>query len=130
MKNLKIAFFLMLITAGINTLAGGALYWKAGVPEFRGYITGTLLSLFLSILWVLGARKGMKSNTMVLLGITLGGFPLRLALLGLFAFGGLYLFKMSTMYFAIAFLIGTIISLIIEIWAFNSMSVPTRKKLQ
>ncbi|HDP81160.1 MAG TPA: hypothetical protein ENN21_10010 [Spirochaetes bacterium] len=130
MKNLKIAFFLMLITAVLNAAVGAVFYWQAGVPAFKGYITGTLLSFFLSVLWVLGARKGMKSNTMVLLGITLGGFPLRLALLGVFAFGGLYLFQMNTTYFAVAFLIGTIVSLIIEIWAFNSMSVTPRKKLQ
>ncbi len=130
MKNLKIAFLLVSLFAIINLGISGACYLFIGMTEFKGYLVGTILSYLLSIIWVLGARKGMKSNTMVLLAITLGGFPLRLALLGLFAFGGLYIIKMSTMHFAMAFLVGTILSLIVEIWFFNTMTVPGRKKLQ
>ena len=130
MKNLKIAFLFISLFAVINLSISGACYLFIGMTEFKGYVVGTALSYLLSLLWVLGARKGMKSNTMVLLGITLGGFPVRLALLGLFAFGGLYIIKMSTMHFAIAFLVGTILSLVVEIWFFNTMTVPGRKKLQ
>lgn len=130
MKNLKIAFLFISLFAVINLSISGACYLFIGMTEFKGYLVGTTLSYLLSLLWVLGARKGMKSNTMVLLGITLGGFPVRLALLGLFAFGGLYIIKMSTMHFAIAFLVGTILSLVVEIWFFNTMTIPGRKKLQ
>ena len=130
MKNLKIAFLFISLFAVINLSISGACYLFIGMTEFKGYLVGTTLSYLLSLLWVLGARKGMKSNTMVLLGITLGGFPVRLALLGLFAFGGLYIIKMSTMHFAIAFLVGTILSLVVEIWFFNTMTMPGRKKLQ
>ncbi|MGV7930322.1 MAG: hypothetical protein AB2L13_15710 [Spirochaetota bacterium] len=130
MKNLKIAFLLISLFAVVNLVISGACYLFIGMTEFKGYLVGTALSFILSALWVLGARKGMKSNTMVLLAITLGGFPLRLALLGVFAFAGLYIIKMSTMHFAIAFLVGTILSLIVEIWFFNTMTVPGRKKLQ
>ncbi|HPV96581.1 MAG TPA: hypothetical protein PLZ78_01995 [Spirochaetota bacterium] len=130
MKNLKIAFLFISLFAVINLSISGACYLFIGMTEFKGYVVGTALSYLLSLLWVLGARKGMKSNTMVLLGITLGGFPVRLALLGLFAFGGLYIIKMSTMHFAIAFLVGTILSLVVEIWFFNTMTIPGRKKLQ
>lgn len=130
MKNLKIAFLLISLFAIINLAISGACYLYIGIPEFKGYLVGTSLSFLLSVLWVLGARRGMKSNTMVLLGITLGGFPVRLALLGLFAFGGLYIIRMSTMHFAIAFLVGTILSLVVEIWFFNTLTVPGRKKLQ
>jgi len=130
MKNLKIAFLFISLFAVINLSISGACYLFIGMTEFKGYVVGTALSYLLSLLWVLGARKGIKSNTMVLLGITLGGFPVRLALLGLFAFGGLYIIKMSTMHFAIAFLVGTILSLVVEIWFFNTMTMPGRKKLQ
>ena len=109
-------------------LSGSVLSF-IGTTEAKGYLLGTVLSLILSILWVFGARRGMKSNTMVLLTITLGGFPLRLAILGVFAFGGLYIMKMNTTYFAIAFLIGTILSLVVEIWFFNTMTTSDRKKL-
>jgi hypothetical protein len=71
----------------------------------------------------------MKANTMVLLTITLGGYPLRLIILAVFAFSGLYILKMNTTYFAISFLIGTIISLVIEVWFFNTMTVSGKKKL-
>lgn len=114
----------------INSAISGYCYLRMGDPEFKGYATGTALSFVLSILWVLGARKGLKSNTMVLLSITLGGFPLRLLILGLFAYGGLYLMKMNTMYFSIAFLLGTVLSLIVEIWFFNAMTVSLKKKLK
>ncbi|RPI96419.1 MAG: hypothetical protein EHM32_03145 [Spirochaetales bacterium] len=130
MKNLKIAFLLISLFAVVNLIISGACYLYIGITEFKGYLVGTTLSFLLSALWVLGARKGMKSNTMVLLAITLGGFPLRLALQGVFAFAGLYIIKMSTMHFALAFLVGTILSLIVEIWFFNTMTVPGRKKLQ
>ncbi len=119
----------MFIFAIINSIIGGLCYLFIGDPQFKGYLTGTALSFVLSMLWVLGARQGMKSNTMVLLTITLGGYPVRLLILALFAFGGLYIIKMDITYFAIAFLIGTILSLVVEVWFFNSMSIPGKKKL-
>ncbi len=129
MKNLKKAFLYMLGIALLNAIICAVCYHFIGTTEAKGYLLGTVLSLILSILWVFGARRGMKSNTMVLLTITLGGFPLRLAILGVFAFGGLYIMKMNTTYFAIAFLIGTILSLVVEIWFFNTMTTSDRKKL-
>jgi hypothetical protein len=129
MKNLKKAFILMTVFAALNALIGGACYLWIGMAPFRGYMTGTALSFILSILWVLGAKKGMKANTMVLLTITLGGYPVRLLILGVFAFGGLYLIQMDTTYFALSFLVCTILSLIVEVWFFNTMTMPTKKKL-
>lgn len=129
MKNLRTAFILIFIFSLCNTLVGGACYQYIGISEGKGYLIGTALSFILSLLWVLGASKSMKSNTMVLLTITLGGYPLRLVILAIFAFSGLYIFKMDTTFFAISFLIGTILSLVIEIWFFNTMSVSGKKKL-
>jgi hypothetical protein len=130
MSHLKKAFLWIFVFTLINAAASGWCYLRLGDPEFKGYATGTALSFILSVLWVLGAKKGLKSNTMVLLSITLGGFPVRLLILALFAYGGLYLMKMNTMYFSIAFLLGTVLSLIIEIWFFNAMSVSLKKKLK
>lgn len=123
------AFLFMFLFAIINTIIGGLCYLFIGMGQFKGYMTGTALSFILSMLWVMGARKGMTSNTMVLLTITLGGYPLRLLILALFAFGGLYIIQMDTTYFAIAFLVGTVLSLIVEVWFFNSMTIPGKKKL-
>lgn len=91
-------------------------------------MTGTILNLVFSALWVFGARKGMRSNTLVLLMITLGGFPVRLGVLAVFAFGGLYLIQMDTTMFAVSFLIGTIASLIVEVWFFNTLRFTDGKK--
>lgn len=123
MDNLKRALKFLILSALINIIIGVIFYYTKGVSEVKGYLTGTALSFLLSFLWVLGARKGMKSNTLVLLMITLGGLPLRLALLALFAFGGLYIIKMDSTYFAVSFLLGTIVSLIIEVWFFNTLNV-------
>lgn len=129
MKNLRTAFILIFISSFCNTLVGGACYQFIGKSEGKGFLVGAFLSFILSMLWVLGARKGMKANTMVLLTITLGGYPLRLIILAVFAFSGLYILKMNTTFFAISFLIGTIISLVIEVWFFNTMTVSGKKKL-
>ena len=92
-----------------------------------GYLVGTVVNVVFVAIWYLGARKGIKANSLMLLLITVGGFPIRLGILILFAFGGLYLFQMNTIYFAIAFLVGTIFSLVIEVWFFNNLKFPTTK---
>jgi hypothetical protein len=130
MDNLKKAMWFTAIITVINVIISVALYYFKGEPEFRGYITGTLLNLIFAVLWVLGARKGMKSNTIVLLIITLGGFPVRLGILLVFALGGLYLFQMDTTFFALAFLVCTIFSLVIEVWFFNNLRFPEYKKFK
>lgn len=130
MKNVGRAFLFIIAIAIINFIISGICYKSIGMAQFKGYAIGTFLSFVLSLIWILGAIKGIKSNTMVLLSITLGGFPVRLIILGVFAYGGIYIARMNTMYFAIAFLMGTILSLIVEIWFFNTISVSTKKKLQ
>jgi len=130
MDNLKKAIgFSMLVTA-LNLIISFILLYTKGATEFRGYLAGTILNLIFVLLWVLGARRGMKSNTLVLMGITLGGFPVRLGILLLFAFGGTFVFQMDTIYFAISFLIGTILSLIIEVWFFSNLRIQDHEKIK
>lgn len=125
----KAVRFIVLMTV-FNLAISLVLLFAKGIAEFKGFFIGTVVNTLFVTIWYLGARKGMKSNTLVLLLITVGGFPIRLAILALFAFGGLLLFQMNTMYFAIAFLIGTIFSLIIEVWFFNTLSFPGSKKIR
>jgi hypothetical protein len=130
MKNFTKAILILFLSTIINLAISLVFFQLRGSMEFMGYMAGTLLSFIFSLLWILGARKGMKSNTLVLLMITFGGFPLRLGIFGVFAFSGLYLFKMDKTLFAAAFLVGTILSLIVEVWFFNSIRMPGDKKIR
>jgi len=130
MDNLKKAVRLIILATAVNLAISAVVFFVKGMAEFKGYVVGTVVNTVFVTIWYLGARKGMKSNSLMLLLITMGGFPLRLAILMLFAFGGLYLFQMNTIYFAIAFLVGTIFSLIIEVWFFNTLRFPGSKQIR
>ncbi len=128
-KKFKTAFILMMIPVAIN-IAGTilcALY--LGRAEFKGYLAGTLLSLFFSVFWLVMARKITLSNIMVLFTVSLGSFPVKIVLFAVFALGGLYVLKMDQIYFGISFLLGTILSLVIEVWfilAVNKLKINSR----
>ncbi len=129
MNTFKRALLLIFIYLVVSILITVLIYMMGTMPQAEGYALGTLLSFILSVIWVLGARKGMQSNTLVLLSITVGGFMLRLILLGVFMAGGVYVLKMSLNVFAISFLVGTIYSLILEVWFFSTLSTPDNNKI-
>ncbi len=129
MKNIYKALYVITISVILNTIISFICYSYKGLPEFKGYLTGTMLSFILSFLWIIGAIKGMKSNILILLRITIIGFPIRLLILAIFTFGGLYILKMDLIYFTVSFLIGTVMSLIIEVWLFNTLRLSGNKKI-
>ncbi len=94
-----------------------------GIAAFLGYLTGTTASATLSFLWLLGALRGMRSNILVLLTVTLAGFILRVVILAIFALGGYFIFRMNYTFFALSFLAGTLVSLIVEVWFFNTVRI-------
>ena len=130
MSNVKIAYLSILIYTIFSIIMSSVVYFLGGIPVGKGFAIGCLLSLLLTLLWIAGAIKGMKSNTLVLLSITAGGFIVRLILLAVFAAGGVYFFMMDLPTFAIAFLIGTIFSLILEVWFFTTLSGPQNPKFR
>jgi len=130
MSNVKKAYLSILIYTIISIILSSIVYLKGGISYGKGFAIGCLLSLILTLLWIAGAIKGMKSNTLVLLSITAGGFLLRLTLLAVFAAGGVYIFMMDLPAFAIAFLIGTIYSLVLEVWFFTTLSGPQNPKFR
>jgi hypothetical protein len=130
MDNLKKAIRFIILATGINLAISAAVLYYKGMPEFTGFLVGTVVNTVFVTIWYIGARKGIKANSLMLLLITVGGFPVRLGILMLFAFGGLYLFQMNTIYFAIAFLLGTVFSLIIEVWFFNTLRFPNTKHIR
>ena len=130
MSNVKKAYLSILIYTIISVILSSIVYLRGGISYGKGFAIGCLLSLILTLLWIAGAIKGMKSNTLVLLSITAGGFLLRLTLLAVFAAGGVYIFMMDLPAFAIAFLIGTIYSLVLEVWFFTTLSGPQNPKFR
>jgi len=130
MSNVKKAYLSILIYTIISIILSSIVYLRGGISYGKGFAIGCLLSLILTLLWIAGAIKGMKSNTLVLLSITAGGFLLRLTLLAVFAASGVYIFMMDLPAFAIAFLIGTIYSLILEVWFFTTLSGPQNPKFR
>ncbi|MCX7677665.1 MAG: hypothetical protein N2316_00450 [Spirochaetes bacterium] len=130
METLKKAVRYILLMTAVNVVVALVILFVKSIAEFKGYLIGTIVNSLFATIWYLGAKKGMKSNTLVLLLITVGGFPIRLAILALFAFGGLLILQMNTFYFAIAFFIGTVFSLAIEVWFFNTLSFPGSKKIR
>ncbi|MCP4133438.1 MAG: hypothetical protein GY754_20890 [bacterium] len=117
----KKAILLMFIPAAINLAISIYFFQTKGWPQFQGYLIGTALCVIFSLSWVLQANKGLKSNFMVLLKLTFFGFLVKLAIFCLFLFGGYLLLGIDRFYFAGAFLLGTVMSLVIEVWFFLSL---------
>jgi hypothetical protein len=97
------------------------------IPEFNGYFLGTMLSMFFSLVWIFIARKALTSNIMVMFLVTLISFPIKIIFLAIFAIGGLYLLKMNQIFFGVSFLLGTILSLFVEVWFLISANKFQRK---
>jgi hypothetical protein len=115
-KKFSKAVILMVLTACANIVLSIASLAYKGFPEFKGYISGTILSMIFSILWVMMVRRVSFSNPMVLFSLSLGSFPIKIVVFAVFAFGGLLLFQMNQMYFGMAFLFGTVVNLLVEVW--------------
>ena len=97
------------------------------LPEFKGYFLGTMLSMFFSIVWVIIARKAIISNIMAMFTITLASFPVKILFLAIVALAGLFLLDMNQLYFGASFLIGTILSLFVEVWFLITANRMQRK---
>jgi hypothetical protein len=91
-------------------------FFNRSLPEFKGYFLGTMLSMFFSLVWIVIARKAITSNIMVMFTVTLASFPIKIMLLAVIALGGLFLLNMNQVFFGGSFLLGTILSLFVEVW--------------
>jgi hypothetical protein len=86
------------------------------LSEFKGYFLGTMLSMFFSLVWIFIARKAVTSNIMVMFTVTLASFPIKIVMLAIIALGGLFFLDMNQIFFGGSFLLGTILSLFVEVW--------------
>jgi len=121
-NKIKLAVFLMSIPVILNVIGCFLSFFGFGQLQFIGYLTGTLLSMFFSIIWILILKKVADTNAMALFAYSLGSFPVKLILFAIFALTGHYVLKMSLLFFGIAFLFGVVSSLIIEVWFMFSLS--------
>jgi hypothetical protein len=91
-------------------------FYNRSLQEFKGYFLGTMLSMFFSLVWIFIARKAITSNIMVMFTVTLASFPIKIVFLTIIALGGLYFLQMNHIFFGGSFLLGTILSLFVEVW--------------
>jgi hypothetical protein len=110
------AVVLICIPIILNIAISVYCFTNRSLPEFRGYFLGTMLSMFFSLVWVFIARKAITSNIMVMFTVTLASFPIKIFLLAIIALGGLFLLEMNQIFFGTSFLLGTILSLFVEVW--------------
>ena len=116
MNKIKKVAILISIPTFINIAVTIFCYLQIGKSEFLGYLTGTILSLIFAIIWIWMAKKFSSSNILVIIAISLGTLPVKLIIFAILAFGGVYYFNISKIYFAISFLFGVLASLIFELW--------------
>jgi hypothetical protein len=102
-------------------------FLNRSLPEFKGYFLGTMLSMFFSFIWIFIARKAIVSNIMVMFTVTLASFPVKIIFLTVIALGGLFFFGMDQIFFGGSFLLGTILSLFVEVWFLISANKIQRK---
>ncbi len=116
MNTLKKAILVMTLPIILNIVGTVFCFQNMNVDVFRGYSAGTVLHAIFSTIWIWMAWKFYHSNVLVMIAISMGILPVKLIVFAVFAFGGLYLFHMDKFYFSVAFLLGTFLSLIIEVW--------------
>ncbi len=97
------------------------------ISEFKGYFLGTMLSMFFSLVWIFIARKAVTSNIMVMFTVTLASFPVKIIFLAAIALGGLFFLDMNQIFFGGSFLLGTVLSLFVEVWFLISANRFQRK---
>jgi hypothetical protein len=108
-------------------------FLNRSLPEFKGYFLGTMLSMFFSLVWIFIARKAITSNIMVMFTVTLASFPVKIILLAVIALGGLFFLNMNQIFFGGSFLLGTILSLFVEVWFLitaNRLQVKIKSELK
>ena len=121
------AVILICIPIILNIAITVYCFTSRSLPEFKGYFLGTMLSMFFSLVWVFIARKAITSNIMVMFTVTLASFPIKIFFLAIIALGGLFLMDMNQIFFGTSFLLGTILSLFVEVWFLISANRLQRK---
>jgi len=121
-RKYKIAAVLMILPVIINLFVSFYCLNRLGISTFMGYLNGTLLGMFFSMIWIVIAKKVTFSNPMVLFTYSLGSFPIKLIIFAIFAFVGWKVMNMNQFFFGLSFLSCIVVSLLIEVWFMISVN--------
>ena len=125
-KLLKKTVLLVAGASVLNLLAALYVFYTKNQVQFQGYIIGVVLAIILSSIWLWQVWNGVSANFIILLRFTLKGLMLRLVVLLFFIAGMYYFVAFDRLYFALAFLVGMVLSIIIEVWFYQALLVRER----
>ena len=120
-KKYKVAVALNVLPAIVNLSVSGYGFFNFTNLQFSGYLTGSILGILLSVMWLVQVKKAFGTHAIKLLKITFKGFFVKIIVFIVFIVGVYNLVNFSRIYFAISFFIALLISAIIELWFYASL---------
>ena len=115
-KLFKKAVLLICLPIILNIAITIYCFYDKSISQFKGYFVGTIMGMFFSLVWIFIARKALTSNIMVMFTVSLASFPIKIIVLAIIAFAGLFFLDMDQFFFGLSFLLGTFLSLFVEVW--------------
>ncbi len=125
----KKAAVLLIIPLSINLIISVVLLLSGKEFQFIGYLTGTLTSAALSVIWLFQVKNKETSNVLHFMKMMLQGYALKILFLIALLIGGYLLFHFHRISFIIAFFFGTFGSIAVEVWYYISMSKTGSEKI-
>lgn len=105
----------------LNLLVALFVFITRSRVQFLGYVIGVILAIILSSIWLWQVWNGVSANFIILLRFTLKGLLVRLGVLLFFIAGMYFLVDFDRFYFALAFLLGMLLGIVIEVWFYQSL---------
>ncbi len=118
----KVAVAASFIPALVNIAGSVYVFMNFSMFQFSGYLTGTILGIILSVMWLMQVRKAFGSHAIKLLKVTFKAFFLKFLVFLIFIAGVYYLYNFSRTFFAASFFISLSLSAVIEIWFYASLN--------
>jgi hypothetical protein len=121
-KRYQKAALLLVIPLSFNLMISLFLFLSGKTFQFKGYMTGTITSAALSVIWLFQVKNRAASNVLNFMKMMLQGYAMKIIFLIALLVGGYMLFHFDRVYFVIAFFFGTFASIAVEVWYYISMS--------
>jgi len=118
----KAAVALNVVPALVNLTVSGYVFFNYSQSQFSGYLTGTILGIILSVMWLIQVRKAFGSHALKLLKITFKGFFVKFIVFIIFIIGVYNLIPFSRTFFAVSFFIAIALNAVIELWFYASLT--------
>ncbi len=118
----KKAALLLIIPFFINGIISLIIFQLGEKNHFIGYLTGTVTSACLSVIWIFQVKNRGSTNILDFMKIMLKGYAVKIVGLIALLIGGYLLFSFHRFYFIIAFFFGTFASIAVEVWYYISVS--------